>query len=147
MSIGEVGPEGAYDLLREGNNTVLVDVRTAEEFERGHPEGAVNIPVALLSLTGMEINSDFIPIALANIPKDVRVFASCQSGQRSMLACQLMEQAGWSNPTNVRGGFSGARDVMGNVLEQGWSQLGLPVGQGQPVGCSYVELKARAENS
>ncbi len=47
MPITRLPPDEAKAKLDEG--FTYVDVRTEEEFEEGHPEGAVNVPVAGIS--------------------------------------------------------------------------------------------------
>jgi hypothetical protein len=51
----------------------------------------------------------------------------CMAGGRSQRACEILEQAGFSDLTNVRGGFGGARDATGAILVPGWRDAGLPV--------------------
>lgn len=46
MAIKEVTPQQAQDILTNDLSAVYIDVRTESEFANGHPQGAVNIPVA-----------------------------------------------------------------------------------------------------
>jgi predicted sulfurtransferase len=46
MAIKEVTPQQAHDILTNDPTVVYIDVRTEGEFAKGHPRGAVNIPVA-----------------------------------------------------------------------------------------------------
>jgi hypothetical protein len=39
----------------------------------------------------------------------------------------MLEEAGYADLTNVRGGFGGARDSSGAVVVPGWRDAGLPV--------------------
>ena len=39
----------------------------------------------------------------------------------------MLEAAGYTDLTNVRGGFGGARDAAGQVVIAGWRDAGLPV--------------------
>ena len=50
MPIREVGPVEASEIRRAERTAILLDVRTVEEFEQGHPKGALNIPVVLPSV-------------------------------------------------------------------------------------------------
>ena len=70
----------------------LLDVRTAQEFASGHIPGAVNIPV------------DDLRSRLAELPRDRKIAAYCQVGQRGYLATRILLQAGHS-AANVGGGF------------------------------------------
>ena len=46
MAIKEVTPQQAHDILTNDPSAAYIDVRTEGEFANGHPQGAVNIPVA-----------------------------------------------------------------------------------------------------
>ena len=46
MAIKEITPQQAHDILSADPSVVYIDVRTEREFADGHPQGAVNIPVA-----------------------------------------------------------------------------------------------------
>ena len=124
----EVSPQEAYDLMQNDADYTYLDVRSVPEFEDGHPTGATNIPI--LNFTpgsGMTPNPDFVQRVDESFPKDAKLLIGCKSGGRSAQACQIMEKMGYTNVTNVRGGFVGAVDQMGRLVEPGWSMLGLPV--------------------
>ena len=46
MPVKDITPELAHELLTSNPHAVYIDVRTEREFANGHPQGAVNIPVA-----------------------------------------------------------------------------------------------------
>ncbi|HYR79405.1 MAG TPA: hypothetical protein VEO55_05330, partial [Candidatus Dormibacteraeota bacterium] len=48
-------------------------------------------------------------------------------GGRSQRACEMLEEAGYTDLTNVVGGFGGQRDASGQVVVVGWRDAGLPV--------------------
>ena len=124
----EVSPQEAYDLMQKDAETTYLDVRSVPEFDAGHPPGAINIPI--LNFTpglGMTPNPDFVQQVDSQFPKDAKLLIGCKSGGRSAQACQVLEKMGYSDVANVRGGFHGATDPMGRVLEPGWSMLDLPV--------------------
>ena len=60
--------------------TVLIDVRTPEEFSLGTIEGAKNIPV------------DQLRNRLSEIPQDREIIIFCQAGLRSYIACRILRQ-------------------------------------------------------
>ena len=143
MAIKEVTPQQAYDMLQSDRATVYIDVRTEREFAAGHPQNAVNIPVAIPDpARGMVMNADFVKVVAANFPKDKKIIVGCQAGPRSNAAAGLLTQAGYQDVSNMVGGFGGMRDPMGNVIEQGWSSLNLPVSQDNGEGVSYQSLSA-----
>jgi len=70
----------------------LLDVRTPQEFESGHIPGAVNIPV------------DGLRSRLGELPRDRKIAAYCQVGQRGYLATRILLQSGFS-AANIGGGY------------------------------------------
>lgn len=70
----------------------LVDVRTPQEFAKGHIPGAVNIPV------------DELRNRMADVPQDRPVVTYCQVGQRGYLATRILLQAGFE-VSNLGGGY------------------------------------------
>lgn len=136
-----ISPKEAKALLDQG--WIYLDVRSEVEFERGHPAGAVNIPLLHASPGGMQPNRDFMRVVEAVLPKTSKVVVGCQSGGRSMRATHLMEGAGYIDVVDQRCGFGGAHDPTGRLIERGWAAEQLPVESGQPAGRSYAELLKR----
>ncbi|HEX2261224.1 MAG TPA: rhodanese-like domain-containing protein, partial [Candidatus Binatia bacterium] len=74
MAVKEVTPQQASDVLQKEAGSVYIDVRTEREFAAGHPQGAVNIPVAFPDpARGMMMNPDFVKVVEGNFPKDKRI--------------------------------------------------------------------------
>ena len=128
------------------NGGTYVDVRSRQEFEDGHPEGAVNVPLLDLDESIGEImpNPDFMRVMQASFAPDARLLIGCQVGGRSMRAAQMLEAFGFTDVTNVKGGFDGMRDPMGRTIDPGWEESGLPVESGAPAGRRYEDLAAKA---
>src|ERR1700682_5955027 len=128
MAIAQAEPPQAHETLTRNPGAVYLDVRTEGEFAQGHPAGAINIPVVFIKGPGqMEPNPDFVAVAEKVLPKATKLVVGCMSGGRSHRACDMLQEAGYADLTNVRGGFGGARDVSGNVVVAGWRDAGLPV--------------------
>jgi rhodanese-related sulfurtransferase len=70
----------------------LLDVRTPQEFSAGHIRGAVNIPV------------DELRSRLHELPRDQKIAAYCQVGQRGYLATRILQQADF-DAANLGGGY------------------------------------------
>lgn len=85
-----------HDLIETSADAVLLDVRTPEEFQQGHIPGAVLIPV-------QELEARIAELA-AFRDKDVLVY--CRSGNRSMTAAKILEQAGFTMIYNLGGGIN-----------------------------------------
>jgi rhodanese-related sulfurtransferase len=144
MAIKEITPQQAHDLLQNDPAATYIDVRTPREFAGGHPQGAVNIPVAFPDpARGMVMNADFVKVVEGNFPKDKKIIVGCQAGPRSNAAAGLLEQAGYQDLSSMLGGFGGMRDPMGKVVAAGWSSLGLPVSQDNGEDVSYESLSAK----
>lgn len=80
------------DALPRDGSAVLLDVRTGEEYRMGHIPGFVNIPV------------DELRERLEELDRSKPVYAICQSGLRSYIACRILEGRGFTC-CNFSGGF------------------------------------------
>ncbi len=142
MAIEQLEPAQAHLVLEETPDAVYLDVRTEEEFERGHPVRAVNVPVIFIKGPGQtEHNADFLEIVVKTHRKEQTLIVGCAGGVRSQLACEILEQAGFQRLANVKGGFSGARDQSGEIVLKGWRDMGLPV---ITEGVTYAMLRLKA---
>ena len=77
---------------------VVIDVRTAQEFQTGHVEGALNLPHDSIAQE----------IAKAKVAKDDHVILYCKSGRRADVAMGTLKGLGFSNIENY-GGFEQAQ--------------------------------------
>ena len=139
----EITPPDAYQLLSESQGYCYLDVRTVEEFQAGHPVGAVNVPVVQPdpATGGMTPNPDFLRVVQANVDRSLHVIVGCKSGDRSAMAAEILSQAGYQKVSNMVGGFHGAHGPGGQA---GWATLSLPVAKTPADGASYDDLRARA---
>jgi rhodanese-related sulfurtransferase len=143
MAIKQLDPPEVHATLEADAEAVYLDVRTEEEFEAGHPTGAINIPVMFMIPGRPQPNPDFLTVAEKTLPKGKKLVVGCLSGGRSQRACEMLEEAGYTDLTNVRGGFGGARDASGAIAVKGWRDAGLPVTQGLGEG-AYPVLREKA---
>jgi rhodanese-related sulfurtransferase len=143
----EITPKQAYELLVSDPEYIYLDVRSIPEYEAGHPERALNIPIMHFNPQfGMAPNQEFTDVAAANIPKWAKVIVGCKTGGRSARACEILSGLGYTNVANMRGGFAGLVDNMGQVVEPGWGSLGLPVCGQCPDGHRYDTLLENAKS-
>ena len=128
MAINQQVPPDAYETMKKNPDALYLDVRTEAEFAAGHPAGAINIPVVFIKGPGkMELNPEFDAVVEKVIPRGRKLVVGCLSGGRSQRACEILEDAGYTDLTNVVGGFGGQRDASGQVVVPGWKDSGLPV--------------------
>ncbi len=74
------------------DGSLLIDVRTRAERDRGYIEGSLHIPLPELRKR------------LSEIPEGKEIITYCQSGQRSYNASRFLEQKGF-NVKNLSGGY------------------------------------------
>jgi rhodanese-related sulfurtransferase len=91
--------------------------------------------------TPAQPNPDFLVTVQRHFAPDRKLIVGCQSGVRSMKACQLLSSEGYSDLSNVLGGFGGGRDASGQPTVVGWRDSGLPIETTARVGRTYPELK------
>ncbi len=94
-----------FDGLRHKTNTVILDVRTSEEFKAGHVEKALNVDFR---------SSDFAK-KVAQLDKEKTYLVHCARGGRSEAAVDVLRKAGLTNVLDYTGGFSA------------WTKAGKPV--------------------
>jgi len=70
-----------------------------------------------------------------NSPPEAPLLVGCQAGVRSLQACEVLADAGFTNLTNVLGGFAGS--WTGDI---GWVQANLPIERGAADGLDYASL-------
>ena len=73
--------------------SVMIDVRTDEEWRAGYIEGAIHIPLS-------EIKED---IENYEISKDEEILLYCRSGNRSGRAKAILDELGYTNTANIGG--------------------------------------------
>ncbi len=74
-------------------NAIWIDVRTAEEFNAGHIEGAAHIPFEEIAIRISEVTTD----------KNATIHLYCRSGRRSGIAQETLQNLGFKNAINEGG--------------------------------------------
>ena len=74
-------------------DSIIIDSRTKEEYEFGHIEGALNIPV------------DELRGRLNEVPKDKKIVVYCAVGLRGYLSARILMQHGYTEVYNLSGGY------------------------------------------
>ncbi|SDM12061.1 rhodanese-like domain-containing protein [Sediminibacillus halophilus] len=82
-SIKEITSAELQEMLEQGENISLIDVREEEEVANGMIEGAVHIPL------------QEIPEAVESLDKQMEYVLICHSGMRSMNAAIFMQEEGF----------------------------------------------------
>ncbi|MCI8654910.1 MAG: rhodanese-like domain-containing protein [Clostridia bacterium] len=86
-----------YTELKERVKTgaILLDVRSAQEYQEGHLEGAMLIPEYEIGKNIEKILQD----------KHQEIIVYCTSGSRSKKACRTMKLKGYDNLYDLKGGL------------------------------------------
>lgn len=92
MSIGDTT---AFKDAMTAGDPVVIDVREVSEYEAGHVEGAINIPLRTLSEN------------LDKIPTDQQVLIYCKSGWRAGLGTSSLRMLGYDNVLAYAPGWNG----------------------------------------
>jgi len=147
MPIQQIDSQTAKEMLDQDPQAVYVDVRSIPEFLRGHPAGAINIPLLHFNeqMQQMSPNPDFLKVAQAVLPKDKTLIVGCMVGGRSQKACEALAQLGFEKLHNVMGGYGGGRNPMTGEPIPGWSQLGLPISEENGEGIGYESLAKKVK--
>lgn len=77
--------------IENGENPYILDVRTNDEYERGHMKNVIHIPL------------DELRQNLDKLDKSKEIYIHCYTGLRSYIACMILKQNGY-NVKNVIGG-------------------------------------------
>lgn len=88
-------PAEEFAQIIKADSVILVDVRTAGEYDAGHIENARNIDV---------LKDTFRSIAIGTLPKDKTIAVYCRSGKRSLKAAAILAKEGYK-VVNLRGGW------------------------------------------
>ncbi|MBC8203835.1 MAG: rhodanese-like domain-containing protein [Planctomycetes bacterium] len=76
-------------------DTLLIDCRTVEEFEEGHLQGALMLPLQHITVRLQELSP------YRNVP----VFIYCKSGNRSGTLARYLRTIGFLKSQSICGGF------------------------------------------
>jgi hydroxyacylglutathione hydrolase len=94
-TIESIDPEAFAAEIKDGNTSVILDVRRPGEFGNGHVKDALHLCLSNFSDTKN----------LTQLKPEEPYFLHCQSGYRSIIAASILKAKGFSKLTNVRGGW------------------------------------------
>ncbi len=89
----DITVEQGKKMIDEGEVFIL-DVRTVEEYDAGHINGSILIP-----LTDLEKR-------LNEIPRDRKILVYCRTGHRSAQASEILVKNGFTQVYNMKGGIT-----------------------------------------
>ncbi len=92
-------------VAERGDSVTVIDVRSAQEYEQGHIEGSINIPL------------NHLAERIDEVPTAGQLVVHCQGGYRSSIAASLLQKLGRENVWDLIGGY------------KAWVQSGLPTSE------------------
>ena len=109
--IEQIPSKKIKDYIKDNPKTVLLDVRTKEEWDQiGKPDGdKIGLKTYFLSsqFQGRIVNENFVEeFKNLNIDKSYQILIMCGSGNRSQRAAELLTEKGFKC-LNVSDGFRG----------------------------------------
>ncbi|KAL1332094.1 hypothetical protein HN51_060970 [Arachis hypogaea] len=89
------------------NGHVYLDVRTVEEFQKGHVDAdkIINIPYMFNTPQGRVKNLEFLKEVSSACKKEDHIIVGCQSGVRSLYATADLLAEGYKDVNNMGGGY------------------------------------------
>lgn len=139
MSVKQISPQEAFEILKKDPNSVLIDVRTYEEFNFVGFVNAVDFNERIVLLPWqlfpqMEENPAFddsleesLQKLLGDKSKEATLLFLCRTGGRSHMAAFHTQNLGYENCYNILSGFEGDfnnEQQRGKV--NGWKASNLP---------------------
>ena len=107
--IKEIEVAELAQLKEKGETIRVIDIRQLVELNSGIIPGAEALPMHI------------IPLRISEFKRDEKLVLVCRSGARSAQACMFMQQQGYDNVFNLRGGMIA------------WAGSGLEIGLPQAV--------------
>ena len=86
----------------KGKQQTILDVREPDEFENGHVEEAVNIPLGSLRNR------------IEELPRNKEILTYCTVGQRSYYALRILQNLGF-DVKNISGGIKSRENQLNKV--------------------------------
>lgn len=105
-SSSQISTAQAYGKYQGGS--LILDVRTVNEWNQGHIPGSVLIPLEELSNK------------IGEVPRNRDVVVVCRTGVRSQQGLAILQQAGYTRVASMTGGMDA------------WQAAGYPVARGNP---------------
>jgi rhodanese-related sulfurtransferase len=89
-----IAPQQLTDLVNR-DDAVVLDIRPAPEFAKGHIVGAVNVPMSKLSQTTADLDRY----------KERPIIVVCASGVTAVNACKLLQKGGFTKLFRLNNGM------------------------------------------
>ena len=93
--------EEVNEIIRTNPNSILLDVRSPQEYKEGHLIGSTNIPIYELESKIINDNNNKLQ------KKENIIIVYCQTGTRSKKAIKILQKYGFNNLYHLKNGLDG----------------------------------------
>lgn len=112
-NVSEITAVETKDRFDRGEVDLILDVREADEWRRGHIPGAVHIPMGLVEEQA-DVGSPNAH-AVLTADKNARIVVHCAQGIRSLISADSLKKMGYSKVVSMSDGIVG------------WARQGFPI--------------------
>ena len=108
QDVDELFPWDLEELLERQDDVLLLDVREADEYQRMHIQGSINVPRGVLESACDYGYEETVPELVR--ARNRTVVVVCRSGNRSALAAHTMKRMGYQDARSLKTGLRGWND-------------------------------------
>jgi rhodanese-related sulfurtransferase len=106
--VTEIFPWDLEEKLSENSKLMLLDIREPYEFDAMHIKNSISVPRGVLE-TACEYDFEETVPELVEA-RDQEIIVICRSGNRSIFACDVMQQLGYKQVVSLKTGLRGWSD-------------------------------------
>ncbi len=106
--VQELFPWDLQDKLASGEDPLLLDIREPYEFKAMHIRSSLNVPRGILETACEYDYEETVPELVK--ARDREIVVICRSGNRSVMAADIMQQLGYNNVYSLKTGLRGWND-------------------------------------
>ena len=106
--IDEIFPWDVDDIIKQENDTIILDIREECEFVNYHIEKSMLVPRGILETACEYEYEDSVPELVE--ARDREIIIICRSGNRSLMAGLTMKIMGYNNVKSMKTGLRGWND-------------------------------------
>lgn len=103
-SLNSVSPEEFEADFKSGTK-IIIDARKPGEYNSGHIENALNVPL------------DFVNEQITEIPENESFYIHCAGGYRSVIMASILKARGYHNMINIEKGFAGIKNTSVKITQ------------------------------
>ncbi len=118
--VNEIFPWDLEEIL-EDRDVMILDVREPYEFDALSIKGAINVPRGILETACEYDYEDTVPELVQ--ARDREIIVVCRSGNRSIFACDVMQQMGYTNVVSLKTGMRGWFDYEQPMVDKDGNEV------------------------